>query len=678
MTVPRGATAEHGFGDPRPGATSRATCECRAARGRGPATTDRSRRRPRARVGPPPRARRRRARRRAAHDARQRRRPVRRTRRAPRRLGRLDEPLRPHRRAAHTSGRSASTRACCAKGARACVTAVEIRDEGAADALVVDGVLTSAMLVPENGPPQWDRPLVLDRRRAARRAGRRAFPIGSALHAVDALTVEMPLARHAAQSVGHPARRRGRVAHRPRGRARDGRRHDRRRAALPRTEPRRAGPRRGAKSIGTRADGTVLRVEVRDEGADACHRARGGDVSRGAMSARGAASTPGRSTRRRSRTSRSPKPRCELARSTTSTSRSPASPLGKDAAAQRPLDSASRGGRAARGIATVARCGRDRRAADHRHRRGLRRRGDGRRQVGAGARPGVVRRRRRRARRRARPAAPRARRAAARFRGRRRARCSTLPADLGHVSSSAARAGEPAPDRARGRRRLIVDGNNVIGSRPDGWWRDRPGAARRLVASLQALARRERRPDLASCSTARPLTDIPEGVHDGVLVAYATRAGRDAADDRIVDEVARDRDPASLVVVTSDRGLADRVRALGADVEGAGALLDRSTIAPGRGAGGQSRSGNGTPVTPSSRCTRMVFSAIDTRWYCPTVNTRSSSCCSSYRCGERGVGRVGEALVGVQLVGGAQQRRARTDPSRARRGRRRCARPRRR
>jgi len=37
--------------------------------------------------------------------------------------------------------------------------------------------------------------------------------------------------------------------------------------------------------------------------------------------------------------------------------------------------------------------------------------------------------------------------------------------------------------------RLIVDGNNVIGSRPDGWWRDRPGAARRLIASLQALAR---------------------------------------------------------------------------------------------------------------------------------------------------------------------------------------------
>ena len=70
-----------------------------------------------------------------------------------------------------------------------------------------------------------------------------------------------------------------------------------------------------------------------------------------------------------------------------------------------------------------------------------------------------------------------------------------------------------------------------------------------------------------------PQTEMPEGVHDGVLVAYATRAGRDAADDRIVEEVERDRDPASLTVVTSDHALADRVRALGADVEGAGTLL---------------------------------------------------------------------------------------------------------
>jgi len=122
-------------------------------------------------------------------------------------------------------------------------------------------------------------------------------------------------------------------------------------------------------------------------------------------------------------------------------------------------------------------------------------------------------------------------------------------------------------------RRLIVDGNNVIGSTPDGWWRDRAGAARRLLASLQHRAR-QRGDRICVVFDGRPLPDVPEGVHDGVLVAYATRPGRDAADDRIVGEVADDRDPASLVVVTSDRALAERVRALGATVQGAATLVD--------------------------------------------------------------------------------------------------------
>jgi acyl-coenzyme A thioesterase PaaI-like protein len=47
------------------------------------------------------------------------------------------------------------------RGRNNVVTAVQIRDEDARDALVVDGVLTSAILVPENGPPRWQRPLVL-------------------------------------------------------------------------------------------------------------------------------------------------------------------------------------------------------------------------------------------------------------------------------------------------------------------------------------------------------------------------------------------------------------------------------------------------------------------------------------------------------------------------------------
>ena len=149
-----------------------------------------------------------------------------------------------------------------------------------------------------------------------------------------------------------------------------------------------------------------------------------------------------------------------------------------------------------------------------------------------------------------------------------------LEVDPAHaeVSSSAARDGQHHLIAPGYRRRLIVDGNNVIGSRPDGWWRDREGATRRLVGSLQDLARRTG-DRISVVLDGRPLAGLREGVHGGVLVAYATRGGRDAADDRIVEEVAHDHEPVSLTVVTSDRGLADRVRALGATVVGAGTLL---------------------------------------------------------------------------------------------------------
>jgi predicted RNA-binding protein with PIN domain len=122
--------------------------------------------------------------------------------------------------------------------------------------------------------------------------------------------------------------------------------------------------------------------------------------------------------------------------------------------------------------------------------------------------------------------------------------------------------------------RTVVDGMNVIGSRPDGWWRDREAAAGRLLTRLQHAATRSR-DALTLVLDGRPPSDVPEGVHDGVEVRYARRRGRDAADDRIVEIVAADADPASVRVVTSDRGLADRVTARGATTEGAGAFLRR-------------------------------------------------------------------------------------------------------
>ena len=128
--------------------------------------------------------------------------------------------------------------------------------------------------------------------------------------------------------------------------------------------------------------------------------------------------------------------------------------------------------------------------------------------------------------------------------------------------------------------RLIVDGMNVIGSRPDGWWRDRDRAKRDLVAALRGFAARSGA-DVTVVLDGRPLDGLPEGAHGGVEVLYATRRGRDAADDRIAEIVAADEAPATLVVVTSDAGLRGRVRALGADAVGSSAFRRRVEERPG-------------------------------------------------------------------------------------------------
>ncbi len=119
--------------------------------------------------------------------------------------------------------------------------------------------------------------------------------------------------------------------------------------------------------------------------------------------------------------------------------------------------------------------------------------------------------------------------------------------------------------------RLIVDGMNVIGSRPDGWWRDRRGAMEALVGRLAALAQGDGQP-VTVVFDGRPF-ELLAG--HGIEVVFAARRGRNAADDDIVALVERAREPAELRVVTSDEDLAGRVRALGADVVGAGAFRRR-------------------------------------------------------------------------------------------------------
>jgi uncharacterized protein YaiI (UPF0178 family) len=117
--------------------------------------------------------------------------------------------------------------------------------------------------------------------------------------------------------------------------------------------------------------------------------------------------------------------------------------------------------------------------------------------------------------------------------------------------------------------RWLIDAMNVIGSRPDGWWRDREGAVRKFVVQVRAWAENE--PD--------PVTVVLDAGPDELLgtvgpvtVVRASRRGRNAADDEIVRLVEEDPD---AIVVTSDGGLASRARASGAQVEGAGAFRRR-------------------------------------------------------------------------------------------------------
>ena len=114
--------------------------------------------------------------------------------------------------------------------------------------------------------------------------------------------------------------------------------------------------------------------------------------------------------------------------------------------------------------------------------------------------------------------------------------------------------------------RWLIDGMNVIGSRPSGWWRDRRGAMRSLSEELGELARASG-DELTVVFDGRPFElDAPAGVS----VEFASRRGPNAADDDIAALVERDPDPAGLTVVTSDRALAGRVRGAGATVLGAG------------------------------------------------------------------------------------------------------------
>lgn len=129
---------------------------------------------------------------------------------------------------------------------------------------------------------------------------------------------------------------------------------------------------------------------------------------------------------------------------------------------------------------------------------------------------------------------------------------------------------------------VVVDAANVVGSVPDGWWRDRAGAAARLIeriAALDATGVPAATLGLPEHTWFPEWTVVVEGQARDLVVrsdsAVEVVRAEASGDDRIVAEAERlVASGRTVTVVTSDRGLADRVTDAGAAVHGARWLLD--------------------------------------------------------------------------------------------------------
>jgi hypothetical protein len=125
--------------------------------------------------------------------------------------------------------------------------------------------------------------------------------------------------------------------------------------------------------------------------------------------------------------------------------------------------------------------------------------------------------------------------------------------------------------------RWVIDAMNVIGSRPDGWWKDRRGAVGRLVEQVERWASGAGEP--VTVVLERPPS--PPIVSDTVEIAWAPHPAPNSADAEIVRLLPRElEEDSEVTVVTSDRDLADQARSLGAGVEGAASFRRRLDAAP--------------------------------------------------------------------------------------------------
>ncbi len=165
----------------------------------------------------------------------------------------------------------------------------------------------------------------------------------------------------------------------------------------------------------------------------------------------------------------------------------------------------------------------------------------------------------------------------------------------------------------------VVDGMNLIGSRPDGWWRDRAGARRRLVGQLATLVGPDAEVTVVFDGRPGP-GEIDAAVAAGITARFAP-GGPNAADHAIVAllpvAVGRTRD-GEVTVVTSDAALAD-VGAAGRGGRGRGEGLSepppgsrRRGLSRGRSAAGDGKASSGaTARRPRASATASLVSCPD-------------------------------------------------------------------